>query len=154
MTPYEQIDLVFFYIKNKEELSASFSTEYIWNLFVSKQSDSGINRTMYNEIIKQLVEFGYVAELSLSDTSQKLYHVTFKGRLFNGYVEQQVSLSENNKRIMALENANQKFQIESLRNSHNLNSITWILAIGTTFAALYYLLEILCYFFPSLHIQK
>ena len=154
MTPYDKIDLVLFFIKGKEELSAKFSIEYIWTFCVSKEPSYHINRTMFEEIIKQLVEDGFIADLSILDSPQKFYYVTFKGRIFNGYVKQQESLEEKNKRILTLENANQKFQIESIRHSRNLNRITWILAIGTTFAALYYILGILCYFFPTVLPQK
>lgn len=143
MTPYQQIDFVFFYIKDKEQFSASFSTEYIWNLYVSKTLEAGINRMIFDEIIKQLVADGYITELPLSDSPQRMYHVTFKGRSFNGYVEQQTILVENQKRLKALESANLLYQSNSVKNSRNLNYLTIILAIGTSIAAAYYILEIL-----------
>ena len=147
MTPLEQIDFAFFYIKSREQLSASWSAEYMWNLYISKTPESGINRTVFDEIIKQLVNDDYIRELPINDSSQKSYHVTFKGRIFNGYVEYQSSLRENNERISGLEEENRKFQDATLKNSRYLNRLTLILTIGTGMAALFYLFEILNHWF-------
>ena len=102
MTPLEQIDSVFFFIKSKEQISARWSTEYIWNLYVKKDSEAAVNKQQFDEIINQLVSDDYIRELPVIDSSQKTYHVTFKGRIFNGYIDYQNSLTENNKRIVAL----------------------------------------------------
>jgi len=143
MIPLEQIDFVFFFIRSREQLSASWSNEYIWNLYISKTPEAGINRTLFEEIIKQLVEDDYIREAPINDSPQKTYHVTFKGRLFKGYVAYQNSLEENNKRISDLEKENRKFQEMTLKNSRYLNRLTFILAFGTGIAALFYLFEIL-----------
>ncbi len=73
----------------------------------------------------------YITELPLADSPQRMYHVTFKGRLFNGYVQQQTILVENQKRLKALESANLLYQSNSVKNSRNLNYLTIILAIGS-----------------------
>ena len=146
MTPLEQIDSVFFFIKSKEQISARWSTEYIWNLYVKKDSEAAVNKQQFDEIINQLVSDDYIRELPVIDSSQKTYHVTFKGRIFNGYIDYQNSLTENNKRIVALEEENRKFQKSSLRSSRQLNLLTAILAAGTLLAAVYYILEIVSWF--------
>lgn len=147
MTPLEQIDFVFSYIKNKEDLSASFSTEYIWNLYVSKSPETQITRFIFNEIIRQLIDDEYIRELPIIESSQKTYHVTFKGRIFEGYVANNIASKQSIKRISDLEEENRKFQKRALKNSHQLNCLTIILAIGTMIAALYYIIEILNHLF-------
>ena len=146
MTPLEQIDTVFFFIKSKEQISARWSTEYIWNLYVKKDSEAAVNKQQFYEIINHLVSDDYIRELPVIDSSQKTYHVTFKGRIFNGYIAYQSSLTKNNKRIVALEEENRKFQKSSLRSSRQLNLLTAILAAGTLLAAVYYILEIVSWF--------
>lgn len=143
INPYKQIDFVFSYIKDKEEHSATFSKEYIWNLYVKQSPEMQINRMIYDEIMQKLEDDGYISKKSIYGSEQPSYNVTFKGRIFNGYENDYLSLNEQKARLLALEKKNQEFQILSSRNASKLNCLTLILAVGTSIAAIYYIFEIL-----------
>lgn len=145
INPYKQIDAIFFYIKKKIALGASINSEYIWNLFVDKTPELEINKLMFSEIISKLIEDGYITELRKANEGQDVttYHVTFKGQIFEGYESQQKLLNEQKARLADLENRSREFQDETTNNAKRLNVLTVILALGTSIAAIYYLLEIL-----------
>ena len=70
---------------------------------------------------------------------------TFEGRWFirhqGGYVGKSQSLDAERKMVVFVQN-------ETLKNARYLNRLTLILAVGTSIAALYYILEILKNHYP------
>jgi hypothetical protein len=137
MTPREQIDYVFFFIKKHLENSATISTEYIWNLKVSKDPETGINRLMFDDILKQLELDKLIEKEPMEEgVAQSMYHITFNGRLFDGYVEKHKETENQKARIRSLENANRS-------NANRMTLLTVFIAIGTIVAAIYYILEII-----------
>lgn len=134
MNPYNQIDFVFFFLKERSELSADFGKEYIWN-HLKRTPEIEINRQVFEEIIQRLLDDGYLKEIIKPET-QPTYHLTFNGRIFEGYFNRNEFLNEERKWIKNL-------QVQTLNNSKWLNRVTWIIASGTFIAAFYYIFEIL-----------
>ena len=142
MNSYNQIDFIFFFLKERSLLSADFSKEYIWN-HIDKTKEVEINRQVFEEILQRLIDDGYIKEI-LNSGTQPTYHLTFNGRIFEGYSNTNKSLNEERKWI-------KKLQVLTLENSKKLNTLTWIIAIGTTISAIYYFIEILNNFFCIYH---
>ena len=138
MTPLEQIDFVFFHIKSKIQVGASWGYHNVWN-YVKMTEEANINETMFKEIIQKLQDDGYLTEKYI-EGAQPCYNVTFKGLIFEGYSKEHESLNEEKTWLKNL-------QVQTLKTSKKLNLVTWIIAVGTFFAALYYILEILNDFF-------
>lgn len=138
----KKIDFIFFDFKKKATHGIGISRDYIWNFLVSKTPELEINKTMYDEIIRKLVEDGYVRE-ELAAGSPPTYHLTFNGLSFKGYEEEVNTQNAEKTRLGNLESENQLFQREGLNNARRMNLLTLILAIGTGIAAVYYILEIL-----------
>ncbi len=138
MTPLEQIDFVFFFIRDKIQVGGNWGYNNIWN-HVEKTTESNINKTLFNEIINKLKEDELITEVDQKD-AQPTYHLTFKGLIFEGYKQQWSDLQKENN------------EIKSLRKTSNINSLKmtrltrWVM-IGTSIAAIYYLLEILNHWF-------
>lgn len=86
MTSLEQIDFVFFFIRDKIQVGGNWGYNNIWN-HVEKTTEAKINKTLFNEIIAKLKEDGLVTEVIL-EAAQPTYHVTFKGLIFDGYNKQ------------------------------------------------------------------
>ncbi len=86
MTPLEQIDFVFFFIRDKIQVGGNWGYNNIWN-HVEKTTEAKINKTLFNEIIDKLKEDGLVTEV-IQEAAQPTYHVTFKGLIFDGYNKQ------------------------------------------------------------------
>ncbi|PUZ28544.1 hypothetical protein DCC81_03420 [Chitinophaga parva] len=76
-----QLDAVFLFIKEKTELGALVNNNYIWNLYISKTPELGIDQLLFSDIINKLIKDGYVKE-----DFQNSYHLTVDGRNFKGYV--------------------------------------------------------------------
>ena len=138
MNSFKQIDFVLSYLKERSELSADFAKENIWN-YIRQTPEIGINKQIFDEILQRLVDDGYIKE-TIREKTQPIYHLTFNGRIFEGYLNRNISLNQEREWLKHL-------QILTLNNSNKLNLITWIIAIGTLIAAIYYILEILnhCY---------
>jgi len=138
MTPLEQIDFVFFFIRDKIQVGGNWGYNNIWN-HVEKTTEAKINKTLFNEIINKLKEDELITEV-IQEAAQHTYHVTFKGLIFEGYKQQwSESQRENN-------------ELKSLRQTSHINSLkmtrlTWWVMIWTSIAAIYYLLEILNHLF-------
>lgn len=132
MNPLEKIDAILNFLKDRSDLSASFSKEYIWNLYVSKTPELDINRQVYEEILKKLVEDGYVREEN-EKNFQSVYHLTMKGLLFEGYLNNQKE--------------NQKLLQTATSLSNGIFWLTTVIAIGSGAAAVYYIFEILNHFY-------
>lgn len=135
MTDLEKIDFVLTFIKIKMEVSAYWGYGIIWT-HVEKTTELKINKTLFDEIINKLKEDCYIVDNETKDACR----VTFKGLTFNGYVSEQLSHQEENARLRTLEEKTLKLTIWTTR-------LTWIIAIGTFVAAIYYLLEILNHWF-------
>ncbi|NSL88646.1 hypothetical protein ECE50_017530 [Chitinophaga sp. Mgbs1] len=116
LNPYQQIDKIFIFIKEKADEGGSFSREYIWNLFVSKDSELNINKTMYNEMIAKLREDGYIrAAKPVMSTTNEAFHVTFKGRLFTGYEAEYIERQQSQQNIAELQKWAKKYQEDTLK---------------------------------------
>jgi predicted transcriptional regulator len=133
MNPYKQIDFVFFFLKERSELSADFGKENIRN-HIKLTPEIKINTQIFEEILQRLLDDGYIKETIRPET-QPTYHLTFNGRIFEGYFNKNNSLNEDREWLKNL-------QIQTLENSKKLNKLTWIIAGGTFFAAIYYIIEI------------
>jgi hypothetical protein len=134
MTPLEQIDFVFFYIRDKITTGADWGYFNIW-IHVKKTPETGINKTLLDEIIFKLIEDGLLTEIN-NLGGQKTYHITFKGLTFNGYVSEQSSLQMEKERLKILDE-------KTLNLTSWTTRLTLIIAFGTAIVAIYYLLEIL-----------
>ena len=138
MTSLEQIDFVFFFIRDKIQVGGNWGYNNIWN-HVEKTTEAKINKTLFNEIIAKLKEDGLVTEVN-QEAVQPTYHVTFKGLIFDGYNQQWFDSQKEND------------ELKSLRQTSNVNSLKmtrltkWVM-FGTSIAAIYYLLEILNHWF-------
>lgn len=138
MIPLDQIDLVFFHIRDKIQTGGNWGYNNIWN-FVEQTSEAKINKTLFNEIIKKLKEDELISEI-IQEGYQSTYHITFKGLIFEGYKQQWT------------DSQLEKDELKSLRHASHINSLKmtrltrWVM-IGTSIAAIYYLLEILNHWF-------
>jgi len=65
--------------------------------------------------------------------------ITYKGMIFEGYERMQ-------QRLDADANKSNQYKIDQMANQRKMNRLTWILAVGTSIAALYYLIEITKWF--------
>lgn len=132
MTPIEKIDTILIFLKERADLNASFSKEYIWNLYVKKMPELHITRQIFDEILNKLVEDGYVKK-ELRENSQPTFHLTMSGYLFDGY--------------LSSKNEMQKLQQTAIFLSKRTFCMTVVIAVGTGIAAIYYIIEILNHFF-------
>lgn len=128
MTALGKVDKILNFLKDRSGLSADFSKEYIWNLYVKKTPELKINRQLYDEILQKLVEDGYIRETKVGE-NQPTYHLTVQGYLFDGYINSQMET--------------QKLQQSAISLSRRTFWMTVAIAFGTLVAAIYYLLEIL-----------
>lgn len=136
----EKIDFVFEYIKSKKDLDAVFGYVNI-RTRVDRTPELGITTQMLNEIIKRLVKDGYIVEQKRPN-EQNVYSITFDGLIFEGYVHENASIRKEQERLRTLEN-------HQLELSKRMNFLTSVMAVGTTVAAIYYLIEILKHFCSS-----
>lgn len=84
MTSLEQIDFVLFYIKEKIQYGGSYGFKNIW-FHVEKTPETDITTpTLLKEILKRLLDDGFITETTHPE-AQNVYHLTFKGVLFQGY---------------------------------------------------------------------
>src|ERR1051325_6406012 len=118
VNPYEQIDFVLSYFKERSDLAVDISKETVW-LYVEKTSEKEIKRQTFEEILQRLIDDGYVREIEFLD-EQLTYHLTFNGRLFEGYSKKHESLNEERTWIKSL-------QVQTLKTSKQLNLVTWII---------------------------
>jgi hypothetical protein len=126
MTPFEKIDFVFFYIKDKIQVGGHWGYNNIWN-YVERTPEIGINKIMFDEIIKKLKEDGYITEKNIPE-AQPVYNMTFKGLLFNGYNQEYKETQKLQQNVASL--------------SSRTFWLTVVIALGTLIAAIYYLIEI------------
>jgi len=92
MKPLEKIDFVFFYIKDKINAGGQWGYNNIWN-HVKETKEVEINETMFKEIIKKLLNDGYITETQINE-GQNVYNLTFEGQLFDGYLSQAKEISK------------------------------------------------------------
>lgn len=137
----KKIDFVLNFFKSKQDLDASFSYTIIEN-HVKRTSELKITVTMLREILKKLVNDGYITERKQEEGYQSIYHVSFEGLVFEGYVHENEANHKEQERLHTLEN-------RQLALSRRMNALTAIVAVGTIVAAVYYLMEILKSFCPS-----
>jgi hypothetical protein len=83
VTPFEQIDFVFLYIKEHTQYGGSIGYHNIEN-YVNATPEAGITITMLKEILKRLEDDSYIT-VRTPEESQTLYHTSFNGLLFDGY---------------------------------------------------------------------
>lgn len=132
----EQIDFVLNFLKSKQDLDASFSYMIIEN-HIKRTPELNITITILREILKKLVNDGYISE-KITPGIQPIYNVSFEGLVFEGYVHENEANQKEQERLRILEN-------RQLALSRRMNVLTLVVAIGTTVAAVYYLLEIVKY---------
>lgn len=138
MTPYEQIDFVFFYLKEKIQYGGSYGYQNILNRVIATP-EANIKVTLLNEILLRLEQDGFITK-SIIPNAQPVYQITFKGLLFDGYTKSHQALNEK-------ERFENYVQSQNIKNGKYLNRLTLILAIVTGIAAVYYILEILNHWF-------
>ena len=139
MTPLEKIDKILYFLKERSDIGAGFSREYIWNLYIEKTPELKINRHLYDEILKKLVEDGYIRETKNS-MDQPVYYTTLKGLSFDGY--QNIELE-----VLKLKKKSDLLADRSI-------VLTALVALGTLVSAVYYLLEILNHFYQIYPLPK
>ena len=50
VSPYKQIDCVFFFIKKQIDLNIKINDKYIWNMYINKTPELDINSTKFDDI--------------------------------------------------------------------------------------------------------
>lgn len=118
-----------------------------------------VNNFTFNSALKKLSKDGYVIEKYKKIVTQKsniqktntyyYYDISFDSMFFikNGGYRQEALVAQRKEDEYVLVNAEQKLHASSLlRANEKLAFLTWIIAIGTGIAAIYYLLEILAFF--------
>ena len=115
MKPLEQIDFVFFYIKEHTQSGGSVS-EFAIKDRVERTPEKNITPTLLKEIINRLKTDKFITDVILPET-QPIYNLTFEGVLFRGYEKEAF-----NKRIK--------------------NILYSVSLIAVIIAGLYYLIEI------------
>lgn len=134
MTPYEKIDFVFFDLKDRIQAGGKWGYHTLWHR-VQKSPEKGINKTMFDEIIRKLKADDYITETP-TDDGQPVYNITFKGLLFDGYGEEQGEAQRENTRLKFLED-------RTLLIAERVKTLTVWITVATVIASLYSLLEIL-----------
>ena len=133
LTPLQKIDEVLHNISVRNELEIVTNTEKIYQSLGEIYPDQiGIMELII--IIRKLKKDGYIEELIFDEVPH--YYKTFDGSLFR----EQGGYYKRNE----LENS-------TLKMHKTTFFLTWILAIGTSVAALYYLSELLIKWFCCGH---
>lgn len=138
MTSLEKLDIVLLCL---EKHHSEKRHDLISIAQILDKEKSGVEFGEINSILIKLQKDGYVhiQETAIGD----FFMITFEGRVFNeqgGYVEMQ----QEKNRISLLEAAQRAANVRMVL-------LTRIVAIGTSVAALYYLLEMVKYFWHLFH---
>jgi hypothetical protein len=132
MTILEKIDYILNFLKSRQDLSAQFTKEYIWNFYVSRTPELQINSQLYNEIFVTLLDNDLIRE-NKQEGFPSTYNVTIKGLSFSGFHQAQLQSDRDKANLLLL-------------NKRTL-MVNLTIALGTLIAGLYYILEILDKFF-------
>ena len=111
------------------------------------------NSTLHSALLK-LVKDGYVNQESENTTDQifntprtnHYYKISFKGLVFIKYGGYQNQLDKNQKKeneVSDLKSQQFAHSVSLFRLNRWLVTLTWVIAIGTFIAGIYYLIEIL-----------
>lgn len=114
------------------------------------------NSTLHSAILK-LVKDGYVNQESEKTTDQifntprtnHYYKISFEGLFFiknGGYKNQNLEIQKKEIKYEKIQSEQSRQARSLVRLNYWLVVLTWVIAIGTFVAALYYLLEILKFF--------
>ena len=143
MNPLEQIDAIFFWLKERIITGGYHGYHNIEN-YVKQTPELGINTTILIEILKRLQEDGYITKTPPPQgiSGQPVYNVSFKGLLFDGYVKAKTQADLDVAFQRGIANA-------TLDNANLLNRLTIWLAIFAGISAVYYAIEIVKYFSGS-----
>ena len=143
MNPLQQIDAVFFWLKAKALNGGYYGYQNIEN-YVKQTPELGINTTILKEILRRLIEDGFITRTSPPQgiPGQSVYNVSFKGLLFDGYVKAKESADAEVEFQKGVAKA-------TLQNAELLNRLTKWLAVFAGISALYYLVEMAKFFFLS-----
>lgn len=157
MNPNEILDtiLTFIYIGNGmqfQQNQTAFSLDEIHQRLNREQlmvylenEDAQILLSDYAELLQSLDKLALDGYLKRLGGVNPTFGLTFEGRWFirhqGGYVGKSQSLDAERKMVVFVQN-------ETLKNARYLNRLTLILAVGTSIAALYYILEILKNHYP------
>lgn len=141
----KQIDTVFFYFKEKSQVGGYFDYQDVWE-HVQNIKAGITDQAKLNTILARLKEDGFISGGDrLNSMSTPTYSISFKGLLFDGYenertlaIQKNTLLEQQVTRTSEISELNAKLAVRSYR-------LTLILAIGTSIAAIYYLMEIAKY---------
>lgn len=142
MTALEQIDFVFFYIKEHTQFGGNVS-DFAVKDRVDRTPETNITETMRLEIIKRLKSDGYVSEATVED-SQPFYHLTFQGVLFDGYKKAKEESQKEELRLQTLADQN-------LLVAKKVKNLTIWIAVATVVAGFYGILQIIDWFCSHHH---
>jgi len=123
MTLYEKLDKILFFLKDRSDLGAYFTKEYIWIHYISLTPEFEIKQQLFDEIFERLIEDDLIRKRELEE-AKPTYHLTTKGYESNGYVEGHRQKDENNK-------YQSHFQKKTLWASLSINKWTKWIALGT-----------------------
>lgn len=136
LNPLKQIDAVFLFLKERMQHGGFYGYNNLKNHF-DKHPELNITITLLQEILKRMVEDGYITK-GEQPNSQPCYRLSFQGLLFDGYEKEKEKRDER-----------AEWEIQTtkqlVKNGKTLNRLTWILVIGTSISAVYYLMEIFRY---------
>ncbi len=85
VTPNQQLDFVFFYIKKRLDTNSSVGYNNIWN-YVKLSPEMGINNIMLNNALDQLENVDKLIKRVNIINQQDIFHITHEGMVFRGYV--------------------------------------------------------------------
>ena len=146
----QKIDHVFFTLRLLYHSGIGVEKEKLWELVTIKPNTHDINRILFEGIVNKLLEDGYIQKTTKHSNTHTIYNLTLKGTIFLGYVHQVKKENEEKIKIKELENKTEKLQNDAIENANRLNKLTFWLVIGTSIAAIYYIIEIIkSLFFPK-----
>ncbi len=99
---------------------------------VSEVRRQHVNETAWDEGLQGQVTQEYVKDI-------RYFRITFEGRMFEGYEKQRERLNQNEEKVKLLEEKNRQL-------SKRTYILTFILAIGAIFQAIYYSIEIYTFY--------
>ncbi|MFA6057878.1 MAG: hypothetical protein WC756_06755 [Taibaiella sp.] len=148
MEPLQQIDLVFHFIK--KTIGGSTKSFDIWEEVSG--SEKITDKDIFDGIINRLIADGLISK-TFGTEEGDFYAPTFNGLLFDGYAMERERSEQEKRRTDLLEKELSFHRSMNLKFSRSMNRLqkrvvcwTVILGVGTSIAAVYYLLEILKFF--------
>jgi hypothetical protein len=119
----DKLDKVFFWLKNRTDLGAYWTKEYIWTFYIEREKESGINHQQFDEIFERLLQDDLIRKRNVEE-AKPTYHLTTNGYEFIGYKNEK-------ERKEALEANDKNYKSSYLESSQGTTKWTKWIAYGT-----------------------